>query len=197
MKFLALLSLFLPPIAYAEKTLLILGDSLTEGYGVAKDASFPSLLEKKLKAAGLDWKVVNSGVSGSTSASGPSRIAWALKSKPAAILLALGANDGLRGLKTEAMEENLRKTIKKAKEQKVKILLAGIFMPPNYGGEYAKKFAAVFPKVAKEENVPLLPFLLETVGGNPKYNLADGVHPNEEGYKIVAETVFQFVKDKL
>jgi acyl-CoA thioesterase-1 len=183
--------------ALANSQLVIIGDSLTEGYGIAKEQAYPALLEKKLQAAGKKWKVQNSGVSGSTSASAPKRIQWALKGKPQAILLALGANDGLRGLSTTQLEENLKKSVEMVKKENVKIFLAGIYMPPNYGKEYAQKFANVFPKVAKDTDIPLLPFLLDSVAANPELNLADGIHPNEEGHKIMAETVFQFLKDKL
>lgn len=195
-KFYLLLLLLTSP-ALANSNLVIIGDSLTEGYGIAKDQAYPALLEKKLQDAGLKWKVQNSGVSGSTSASGPKRIQWALKGKPHAILLALGANDGLRGLSTTQLEENLKKSIELVKKEKVKVFMAGILMPPNYGKEYAQKFASAFPKVAKDTGTPLLPFLLEGVAANPKFNLPDGIHPNEEGHKIMAETVFQFLKDKL
>lgn len=189
--------MFLAPTAWSDSTLVIIGDSLTEGYGIAKDQAYPALLEKKLQAAGLKWKIQNSGVSGSTSASGPKRIQWALKGKPQAVMLALGANDGLRGLSVQQLEDNLKKSIELVKKEKIKIYLAGILMPPNYGKDYAEKFAKVFPKVAKDTGTPLLPFLLEGVAANPKLNLPDGIHPNEEGHKIMAETVFQFLKDKL
>jgi acyl-CoA thioesterase I len=183
--------------AIANSTLVIIGDSLTEGYGIAKDQAYPALVEKKLVASGKSWKIQNSGVSGSTSASALNRVKWALKSKPTAIMIALGANDGLRGLSTKQLEENLQKSIQLAKENSVKVFLAGMMMPPNYGREYSKNFTEVFPKVAKSEKIDLLPFLLEGVAANPKFNLADGIHPNEEGHKIMAEKVFQFLKDKL
>lgn len=193
---LALLA-FLPSFSYA-KTLVIVGDSLTEGYGVAKDQAYPALLEKKLHAAGKkEWKVVNSGVSGSTSASAASRVKWALKSKPEVLLLALGANDGLRGVKTEATKENLRRGIREAKEKGVKVFLAGMQMPPNFGKEYSDRFRALFPDLAKEEKIQLMPFLLEGVGGVSRYNLEDRIHPNEAGHKILAENVFLFLRDKL
>lgn len=191
------LFVFSAPSAWSDSTLVIIGDSLTEGYGIAKEQAYPALLEKKLQAAGLKWKIQNSGVSGSTSASGPKRIQWALKGKPQAVMLALGANDGLRGLSVQQLEDNLKKSIELVKKEKIKIYLAGILMPPNYGKDYAEKFAKVFPKVAKDTGTPLLPFLLEGVAANPKLNLPDGIHPNEEGHKIMAETVFQFLKDKL
>ena len=196
--FLLLLALCLPDYAHSkEKVLVIVGDSLTEGYGIKKENAYPHLLEAKLKAAGKNWKIINSGVSGSTSASGPGRVDWALKSKPDALMLALGGNDGLRGLKPESMEKNLRKAVASAKAAGVKVYLAGMQMPPNYGNEYAKNFAATFPKVAAAEKVDLVPFLLEGVAGEEKLNLADRIHPNEAGHKIMADLLFRFFKDRL
>lgn len=192
-----LLLFLLAQCAIANSTLVIIGDSLTEGYGITKDQAYPALVEKKLIASGKTWKIQNSGVSGSTSASALNRVKWALKSKPTAIMIALGANDGLRGLSTKQLEENLQKSIRLAKENRVKVYMAGMMMPPNYGREYSKNFAEVFPKVAKSEKIEFLPFLLEGVAANPKLNLADGIHPNEEGHKIMAENVFQFLRDKL
>jgi acyl-CoA thioesterase-1 len=183
--------------AAANSTLVIIGDSLTEGYGIAKEQAYPALVEKKLAATGKSWKIQNSGVSGSTSASALNRVKWALKSKPTAIMIAIGANDGLRGLSIKQLEDNLKKSIQLAKDHQVKVFLAGMLMPPNYGKEYSKNFSEVFPKVAKAEKIELLPFLLDGVAANPKLNLPDGIHPNEEGHKIMAEKVFQFLKEKL
>jgi len=183
--------------AYAKK-LVVLGDSLTEGYGVAKDQAFPALLEKKILASGnKNWTVVNAGVSGSTSASGIGRIKWLIKSKPDLMILALGANDGLRGLKVEETEKNLAKAIEYSQEQKVSVVLAGLFMPPNYGKEYSDKFKKMYQSLAQKYKIPLIPFVLEKVAGDPKLNLADGIHPNEAGHKIIAETVFQEIKGLL
>ncbi|MCX7979372.1 MAG: GDSL-type esterase/lipase family protein, partial [Bdellovibrionaceae bacterium] len=140
-----LASLLLSSPGFAkEKILLILGDSLTEGYGVAREAAFPALLEKKLQSLPQKWKVINSGVSGSTTASAKSRLLWALKANPDVILIALGANDGLRGLKTSASEENLRQAIREAKKQKIKVVLGGIYMPPNYGKSYTTEFRNMY-----------------------------------------------------
>lgn len=197
MRFLLLAALLLPTLASAQQKLVILGDSLTEGYGVAKEHSFPALVEAKLKAAGKDWLVVNAGVSGSTSASALARLDWLLKSKPDAVLLTLGGNDGLRGFGPSVTKENLRKAIRKAKAANMKVMLAGMQMPPNYGKQYTDEFRALFPALAKEEKIALLPFLLEKVGGNPALNLEDGIHPNEAGHKILADTVFKFLKDNL
>jgi len=184
------------PFASA-KTLLILGDSLTEGLGVAKEKAYPALVEKKLKAAGKDITVINGGNSGSTTASGPSRLRWHLKAKPDALLLALGANDGLRGLDLTESEKNLSQTIALAQEKKLKVILAGMKVPPNYGKEYSDRFEKMFETLAKQHKVPLIPFLLKDVGGVRSLNQADGIHPNEKGHEIIAETVFEEVKKRL
>lgn len=197
MRFLLLLLAFGPLLAHADKKLVILGDSLTEGYGVAKEHAYPALVEKKLRETGKSWRVVNAGVSGSTSASALSRFEWLLKSKPDAVLFALGGNDGLRGFGPAVTKENLRKAIARAKVKGVRVYLAGMQMPPNYGKQYTDEFGALFPALAKAERVPLLPFLLEKVGGDPNMNLADGLHPNEAGHRAIAETVYVFLKDKL
>ncbi len=186
-------------ISWAAETprLVVIGDSLTEGYGVAKEKAWPALLEKKITAAKKNYTVVNSGVSGATSASGPSRITWQLKNKPALIILALGANDGLRGSPVRAMEDNLNKTVDLAKKANVKIILAGMMLPPNYGVGYVKDFAAAFKRVADKNKIPMIPFLLEKVGGVADLNLTDGIHPNEKGHAIIADTVFKSIEKHL
>lgn len=181
----------------APKKLVIIGDSLTEGYGVSRDNAYPALLQKKIEQAGKKYSVINAGISASTSASAPSRMAWQLKSKPDLILLALGANDGLRGTSTKALEENLDKAVALAKKEKVKVLLAGMIMPPNYGKAYETEFEAAFKHVATKHSLPFLPFMLSDVAGKTALNQADGIHPNEKGHAIVAETVFKFVKPHL
>jgi acyl-CoA thioesterase I len=183
--------------AHAEPTIAILGDSLTEGYGLAKDSAFPSLLEKKLKTDSPNAKVINAGVSGSTSAGGVSRLDWVLKSKPDILIVALGSNDGLRGLSTKELQNNLLKIVKAAKERKVKVLLLGMKVPPNYGKNYDKEFEGVFERVAKLEKIPFLPFLLEDVAGRSNLNLPDGIHPNEKGHAILADRLYPFVKKNL
>lgn len=183
-----------------EKRLVVLGDSLTEGYGVPRDAAYPALLEKKLNQAQLGnskWKVVNAGVSGSTSASGLSRLQWQLKSKPDVLVVALGANDGLRGTTPASTKKNLKDVIELAKKNKITVILAGLLMPPNYGPGFTKEFGAIFPTVAREQKVPLIPFLLEGVAGDPSKNLADGIHPNEKGHEIMADLVFRFLQGVL
>jgi acyl-CoA thioesterase-1 len=193
----ALFLLLFSLTAHAEQTLVILGDSLSEGYGVPKAKSYPHLLQEKLRADGKKWKVVSSSVSGSTTASASSRMQWVLKSKPDAILIALGGNDGLRGFQTKVIEENLVKAANLAKEKNVKVFLAGVRMPPNFGNAYTKDYERSFPSAAKRAGVPLLPDLLAGVGGVVKLNQDDRIHPNEEGHRILAETAFSFLKDRL
>nr|BFD58193.1 hypothetical protein CKG001_03000 [Bdellovibrio sp. CKG001]BFD61623.1 hypothetical protein BdHM001_03040 [Bdellovibrio sp. HM001]BFD65424.1 hypothetical protein HAGR004_04460 [Bdellovibrio sp. HAGR004] len=196
--FLFLLILTFSSFSFAQKKLVVLGDSLTEGYGVAKEAAFPAVLEKKLHEAGKkEWTVINAGVSGSTTASGISRMKWVFKSKPDAVILALGANDGLRGLKIADSEKHLAQAIEYAQGQKVKVILGGLYMPPNYGKAYTDQFKKMYETLAKKYKVTFIPFILDKVAGNPKYNLADGIHPNEEGHKIIADNVFTALKGAL
>ena len=176
--------------------LLVLGDSLTAGYGIDKEKSYPSILKKLLIEGGKkDVEVLNGGVSGSTTASGISRLKWFLKAKPDVVLIALGANDGLRGVKVESSKANLIKIIKLAKKNNVKIVLAGMHVPPNYGKEYAKSFHQMYQDIAKQENVPLIPFLLDGVAGDKSLNIYDGIHPNEKGHAKLAKTAYKVIKD--
>lgn len=186
--------------ALAVNKLVVLGDSLTEGYGVSKDSAFPALLEKKIKASGKNWTVVNAGISGSTTASGPSRIKWLLKSnsdKPKLILVILGANDGLRGLKPEESEKNLSQIIEMIQKEKIDVILGGLYMPPNYGKDYTEKFKKIYSNISTKHKIKLIPFILEGVGGQSDKNLADGIHPNEKGHEIVAENIYKVIKDDL
>ena len=173
---------------------VFIGDSLTEGYGVAQESAFPALLEKRLLAEHRDWQIINSGISGSTSASAPSRMRWALKSHPQLIFLALGANDALRGLKVTETEKNLAEALKLAKEAQVPVILAGIYAPPNYGKSYADAFKKIFTNLKLKFNVHLIPFLLKGVAGHPELNQSDGIHPNEMGHRIIADLVYESAK---
>ncbi len=179
------------------KEIVFLGDSLTEGYGVAQEAAFPELIQKKILADKLDWKVISSGSSGSTSASTLSRLKWVTKNKPEYVLILMGSNDGLRGLKVEDTEQNLAAALKWANENKVKIILGQLYVPPNYGKDYFKKFSDVFPRLAKKYDVKLAPFLLDKVAGVSGLNQADGIHPNEKGHAIVAETIYRYLKKEI
>lgn len=186
-----------PSATNAPKKFVILGDSLTEGYGVAQSAAFPALLQKKVDTDKLNWKVISSGSSGSTSASGLQRIKWIAKDKPDIVLVLLGSNDGLRGLKVEETEKNLNDTIAWAKKNNITVALGQLHVPPNYGKDYEKKFSAVYAKVAAKNKIQLGPFLLDKVAGNKDLNLADGIHPNEKGHQIVADNLYPFVKKLL
>ncbi len=178
--------------ACAAPLVLCLGDSLTEGYGVAPEQSYPSLLERRLRESGrADARVVNAGISGSTSASAVSRLRWQLKAKPDVVILALGGNDGLRGLQIEETRKNLGEAIALARSRDVRVVLAGMKLPPNYGIDYTRRFEALFPALAEKHDVALIPFLLEGVAAKPELNLPDGIHPNAAGYQIVVENVLE------
>ena len=175
------------------KKIVILGDSLTEGYGVSKENSYPTILEKKLKEKYPKVKIINAGTAGATTAIAESSLKWQLKGKPDMVLIALGANDGLRGIKVNATKANLEKAIKLLQEKNVKVILVGMKLPFNYGQEYRTSFEKMYSSLAKDNKIPYLPFLLKGVGGIKKYNISDGIHPNEEGHKIVAKTMYDFL----
>jgi acyl-CoA thioesterase-1 len=177
-----------------SQQMIILGDSLTEGYGVAQSSAFPALLEKKISEDKLNWVLTSSGSSGSTSASALQRMKWIAKKKPDIILLLLGSNDGLRGLKVSETEKNLNAAIEWALEQKIRVILGQLYMPPNYGKKYTDDFAKIYSRVAKKNNIKLLSFLLEDVAGRPEYNLSDGIHPNEKGHQIIADNMYKELK---
>lgn len=181
-----------------DETILFLGDSLTEGFGVNKEDAFPSLVENmihsKLKK---DITVINGGVSGSTTSDGLSRLKWYLKKKPYLILLALGANDGLRGLDLKQSEKNLEEIINYAQKSNAKILLAGMLMPPNYGPEYTQRFEKMYQKIKNKYKLKSMPFLLDGIAGKKEFNQRDGIHPNVEGHKYIAKKVFEFIKEDL
>ncbi|NOT78946.1 MAG: arylesterase [Bacteriovoracaceae bacterium] len=181
----------------AQTQILFLGDSLSEGQGLDEELSFPRLVERNLKSKNFNVAVTNGGVSGSTSASGVTRLKWHLKKKIDVLVLELGANDGLRGLKLEETQKNLIEIIKHAKEKKVKVLLLGLLMPPNYGKKYVDDFEKMYSTIAKSEKVPFLPFVLNDVAGKSELNLPDGIHPNAKGHEIVAKTVTNFVEKNL
>ncbi|WP_412470133.1 MULTISPECIES: arylesterase [unclassified Halobacteriovorax] len=192
-----LLVLLISLSTFAAPKVLFLGDSLTAGYGIDPEKAYPNLVKDILKREGIEIEVMNASISGSTSASAVSRLKWSLRGKPDVMLLALGANDGLRGIKLVSTKENLKNAIKLAKSKGVKVILAGMQIPPNYGPEYTKEFQKMFPDLKKEEGVTLLPFLLKDVAGQRQYNIDDGIHPNEEGHKIIAKTVAPFIRKAL
>ena len=177
----------------SDLRILILGDSLTEGYGVPLHQAYPALLQEHLRASfpkiGEHLQVINAGIGGSTSASGMARLRWHLRAKPQLLVLALGANDMLRGLPAKATEQNLRATLQLARDESIPMILAGIRVPPNYGKKYQHEFEAIFPRLAREFRIPFIPFLLEGVAGVRELNQEDGIHPNERGQARIVQTV--------
>ncbi|MFK7954386.1 MAG: arylesterase [Ekhidna sp.] len=182
-----------------QKVILFFGNSITAGYQLDLDDAFPALIQNKIDAAGYNYKTINAGLSGETSAAGKNRIGWVLQTVPDIFFLELGANDGLRGLKLEETPKNLQAIIDAVKKENpdVQIIVAGMMVPPNLGAEYAKEFQQVFSVLADENNATLVPFLLENVAGNPELNLSDGIHPTAEGHEIVAETVWRYLEPML
>lgn len=185
------------PVASDEApAVLFLGNSLSAGYGVQPEQAFPALIQDKIDSLGWNFEVINAGSSGDTSAGGLSRIDWLLDRTLAVLVLELGGNDGLRGLPTEVTRNNLQQIIERTRERHphARILVAGMQIPPNMGGEYARGFRDMFPELAREENVELIPFLLEGVGGVRGLNQADGIHPTPRGHQIIAENVWEHLK---
>lgn len=189
-----------PPASRTEDTrpkIACLGDSLTAGLGLLEAQSYPALLQNKIDAAGFQYEVVNAGVSGDTSAGGLRRLDWVLQEDVRVLIVALGANDGLRGLPVSEMKQNLARIIEGARERHVLVILAGMEAPPNYGAEYAASFRGVYRDLAREYRTPFVPFLLARVAGESSLNQADGVHPNPAGAAIVADTVWSVLEPML
>jgi len=186
-----------PPAEPERPKIVVLGDSLTAGLGLAVEEAYPALLQQKLDQEGYAFEVVNAGVSGDTTAGGLSRIEWVLEGDVRVLILALGGNDGLRGLPPTEMKRNLAATIERAGERDVAVLLAGIEAPPNMGTAYTSEFRKVFPDLAEEHDVTFLPFLLEGVAGDPQLNQRDGIHPNQEGARRMADTIWPFLQPLL
>ena len=179
-----------------KKTILFFGNSLTAGYGLDSEDAFPALVQQRIDSLGLDYRVINGGLSGETTAGGLNRLDWFLEDEPYVFVLELGGNDGLRGIAISETRSNLEKIIEKVqtKYPSTKIILAGMQIPPNMGQEYTDEFRKIYPKVASEKNVTLIPFLLEGVAGDPELNLPDGIHPTEEGHEIVFGTVWPYIE---
>ena len=195
---LTLLLLFLSAPAHAqERVIVALGDSLTAGFGVTAEESYPALLQARLTREGFHYRVVNAGVSGDTTAGGRRRLDWILRAHPAVVIVALGANDGLRGLPVAALRDNLTAIVMRLQAAGARVLLAGMRLPPNYGAAYTREFAEAFAIVARRTSVPLVPFLLEGVAGVTALNQPDGIHPNAAGQRVVAETVWRSLRPLL
>ena len=179
-------------------TIVAVGDSLTAGYGVEEEQAYPALLQDRLLQEGYFFRVVNAGISGETSSGTRSRIAWVIRSlNPDIIILATGANDGLRGIDPLVLEKNLTEIIAAIQVEGIQIILAGMKMPPNLGRNYTKQFSEVYLRVAKHKDVPLIPFFLEGVAGDRRYNLSDGIHPNPEGYQRVVAHIYPYVLEAI
>jgi acyl-CoA thioesterase-1 len=170
--------------------IVFLGDSLTAGLGLPADEAYPALLQQKIDQAGLGYEVINAGVSGDTSAGGLRRLEWVLDGDVRVLVVALGANDGLRGLPVAELERNLEQIVSTARSRGVSVLLAGMEAPPNVGSEYTAAFRQTYRNVAQAQGVPLVPFLLDGVAGRAELNQSDGIHPNAAGARRVADTIW-------
>ena len=175
------------------KTIVFFGNSITAGYGLEMSEAFPAIIQRRIDSLNLPYKVINAGVSGETSSGGNGRIDWVLRQSVDVFVLELGGNDGLRGIPVTETKKNLQSIIDKvkAKNPSVKIILAGMQIPPNMGKQYTSEFRAMYPELAETNNITLIPFLLEGVGGEAKFNQEDGIHPTPEGHKILAENVWK------
>ena len=181
----------------ARPRVVILGDSLTAGLGLPKDQSYPTLLQQRLDKEGLKYEVVNAGVSGDTSAGGLARLDWALEGDVRVLIVALGGNDGLRGLPADELKSNLAQIIERAQQRHIQVILAGMEAPPNFGQSYIVSFHQVYPELARQFKVSLVPFLLQNVAGIDGLNQRDGIHPTAEGARIVADNIWPVLRPML
>lgn len=186
-----------PSTPDSRPVILAFGDSLTAGYGVPRGSGYPDRLQAKLDKLGYKYHVVSMGISGDTTAGGRARMRYALAAKPSIVILELGANDGLRGLPVDQMKANLEEMIKEFQQAGAKVILAGLTLPKNYTANYVKSFEDAFRDLAKQFKLPLIPFFLEGVAGNPKYTLEDFIHPNADGYVIVTDIVMKTLQPLL
>ena len=186
-----------PVVRDSRPVILAFGDSLTAGYGVPHGSGYPEQLQRKLDSLGYKYRIVNMGISGDTSSGGRARIQAALNVMPSIVILELGANDGLRGMPVAEMQANLEQMITEFRKTGAKVILAGMTIPRNYGAAYVKSFEDVFTGLAKKYKIPLIPFFLEGVAGNPKYTLPDFLHPNAEGYTLVTNIVMKTLEPVL
>jgi acyl-CoA thioesterase-1 len=177
-----------------ERVIVAFGDSLTAGLGVSADQSYPALLEARLRAEGYDYRVVNAGVSGETTAGGLRRVEWALRSKPEIVIVELGVNDALRGQDLAVARRNLAEIVERFQEAGARVLIAGMRLPPNYGVRYSAEFERMYDAVAKTRRAALMPFFLDGVGGTPRLNQSDGIHPTAEGYRVVVARLWPYLR---
>jgi acyl-CoA thioesterase I len=184
-------------VAGTRPRIVFLGDSLTAGYGLAKEESVPALIQARLRADGYPYEVVNAGVSGDTSAGGLSRLEWSLEGDVKVLVIELGANDGLRGLPVASLKRNLTDVITRAQARGIKVVLTGMEAPPNFGEAYTTEFRQVYRDLAKTHDVTFLPFYLEGVAGVPNLNIADGIHPNAEGSRLIERAIWRALEPLL
>ncbi len=186
-----------PSVSDSRPRIVAFGDSLTAGLGVQANDSYPAQLQRRLDSLGYHYRVINAGVSGDTTAGGLRRVSWILSSKPELVILELGANDGLRGLRIDETHNNLHRIISQLQEARVLVILAGMKLPPNYGQDYTTQFETMYRTLVKEHQLPFIPFFLEGVGGTPSLNQADGIHPTSEGYQVVVEHLLKVLRPVL
>ena len=191
------LMLCVSPASGAERVIVAFGDSLTAGLGVTLEDSYPARLQAKLRAEGYDYRVVNAGASGDTTAGGLRRVDWALKNKPEIVIVALGANDALRAQDLASVRNNLDGIVTRFQRAGAKVLLAGMEVPPNYGARYAGDFRKLYVEVARKRGVAFMPFLLDGVAGHPALNQPDGIHPTAEGYGIIVDRLWPYLQPLL
>jgi acyl-CoA thioesterase-1 len=184
------------PKQIVRKTIVAVGDSLTAGLGVDESEAYPTQLQRKLAGDGYYFNVVNAGVSGETSSGALSRIEWVISTlKPDIIILETGANDGLRGIDPDILRKNLDRIVSVVKANNIEVLLCGMKILPNMGPEYSKAFARIYPEIARKHAIPLIPFFLEGVGGDPRFNQPDRLHPTAKGYRRIVDHIYPYVLD--
>jgi len=188
---------FAGPVHATERIVVAFGDSLTAGLGVMPDESYPAQLQARLRADGYAYRVVNAGASGDTTAGGLRRVDWALKNKPDIVIVALGANDAMRGQDLASVRSNLDGIVARFQKAGARVLVAGMEVPPNYGARYAADFRRLYVEVARKRGVAFMPFLLDGVAGDPRLNQGDGIHPTAEGYRIVVDHLWPYLEPML
>jgi acyl-CoA thioesterase-1 len=189
----AFLAFLAAPAGAEERVIVAFGDSLTAGLGVPAEQSYPALLTARLQREGFPYRVVNAGVSGDTTAGGLRRVDWALRVRPAIVILELGVNDALRGQDLAGVRANLDQLVERFESAGARVLVAGMRLPPNYGARYSTEFQRLYEDVAKRRGAPLMPFFLDGVGGNRRLNQADGIHPTAEGYRIIVDRLWPYL----
>ncbi len=180
-----------------EGTIVALGDSLTEGLGVEEESAYPAILEQKLREQGYSYRVVNAGISGETSSGTLSRIKWLMTLKPDIVILVIGANDGFRGIETTLIESNIRAIIKQLNDNDVTVVLGGMQIVQNLGRDYTTAFAEIYPRVARAEDIILIPFFLSGVAAEQELNQPDGIHPTAAGYRVIVDNMLPYVLEAI